>query len=110
MVVTKHRGYEQRLTIRATRDEWELLGARAQAAQLSVSRYLIETGLTSANPPTPEARAERERLLYELRKIGVNLNQLARRANSGLAVPPEPLERTLAAASAIMAQLQGGAS
>lgn len=108
--MTKHRGFEQRLTIRATRSEWERLSERAQAAQLSVSRYLIETGLTSANPPTPEGRAERERLLFQLRKVGVNLNQLARRANSGLPVPMDRLERTLNVAQTLMTQLQGHAS
>ncbi|MGH2365749.1 MAG: plasmid mobilization protein [Chloroflexota bacterium] len=108
--MSKHRGYHHQLTIRATKTERKHLGERAKAAQLSISRYLIETGLTSANPPTPESRAERERLVFQLRKVGVNLNQLARRANAGLPVPLERLERTLNATAAIMDQLQGGAS
>jgi len=108
--VSKHRGYHHRLTIRATKTERKHLGERAQAAHLSVSRYLVEAALTSANPPTPESRAERERLLFQLRKIGVNLNQLARRANAGLPVPIERLDGTLSAAQTVMAQLQGGAS
>ena len=77
--MSKHRGYHYRLTIRATKTERKHLGERAKSVHLSVSRYLVEAALTSANPPTPESRAERERLLFQLRKVGVNLNQLAQR-------------------------------
>jgi len=88
--VSKHRGYHHRLTIRATKTERKHLGERANAAHLSVARYLVEAALTSANPPTPETRAERERLLFQVRKVGVNLNQLARRANAGLPLQCRP--------------------
>jgi len=84
------------------------LRARAGAAGLSVARYLVEAGLGEA-VMTPAERAARERALFHLRKVGVNLNQLARRLNGGRAVPPAALEAALAATADAATQLGRGA-
>ncbi len=83
--------------MRVTYDEHQELAERAHAARRSLSRYLIESGLRgrppklqSALPPSPEERAILEGLFFQLRKAGVNLNQLAHRENSAAYTDAEP--------------------
>ena len=73
--------YGLRPSVRATDDELCELRKRAKSAKLSLSRYLVECGLRSGNPPDPRERELRERALFEVRKAGVNLNQVARCLN-----------------------------
>jgi hypothetical protein len=89
--------------------ELERLRARATASGLSLSRYLVECALAPDRIPSPEDRARLERALFHLRKVGVNLNQVARKLNGGEAVPPPQLERALEATARAAEGLQGSA-
>ncbi len=99
--------YDLHISVRVSRTEWTALKARARASGRSLSRYLAEAGLGSADClPDPTLRAERARALLHLRKVGVNLNQLARRLNSGGPVASHQVATTLAAVEAAAAELR----
>ena len=100
--------YEHKLTVRVSSDELRHLRPRAQQAALTLSRFLVESGLAGCPPPlTAEERALRQRAIFHARKIGVNLNQIARQLNSGSAVAADRLDAALDAASEALAQLTG---
>jgi hypothetical protein len=80
--------YPKMVTVRVTTEEHAEILRVAGLARMSASRLLATTvikrkipALRQTPPPTRERRQEMEFLLYELRKIGVNLNQLAHRTN-----------------------------
>ena len=87
-----------RLTVRVAASELATIAERAGRARLSASRYLAECALRGKLPPMREAlpastqdRAQIEGLMAELRKVGVNLNQLARRRNRArFGIAPAP--------------------
>jgi hypothetical protein len=97
--------YPHRFTVRCTKVEHRLLVERVKASGLSVSRFLIETGLRSTDPAAAKDRARLERLLFQLHKIGVNLNQLTRRLNTGIPVSADALEAALQATAAAASAL-----
>lgn len=81
--------YPKAVTVRVTLSEHQEILSRAERARLSASRYLVRCGLSRRLPPISDRPSpsqkelqELEFLLYELRKVGVNLNQLARRQNT----------------------------
>lgn len=76
--------YTERLTVRATPEEAARVRADAAAAGLTVSRYLVRqaTGRESVLIGA-EVRDELAALRRALSRVGSNLNQLARAANSG---------------------------
>jgi hypothetical protein len=102
------REYTRRFSVRASEQELAQLRVRARRAGLSLSRYLVESGLALADAPTPEERRQRERALFHVRRVGLNLNQIARRLNSPLPVAEEELAETLAAVRAAVSDLAGG--
>jgi len=67
--------------VRVTEEELVDLRSRAKTNKLSLSRYLVEAGLAKNKVLTPEEREREERAIYHLRKIGVNLNQIAKAMN-----------------------------
>ncbi len=102
--------YPKAVTVRVTLDEHAQIRERAGRARLSDSRYLARCGLekrlppmSDRTPPTEEERKDLEFLLFELRKVGTNLNQLAKRTNSArlLGRTPPPLARVEQAASMV---------
>lgn len=97
--------YRCEFTIRVTGDERDQLRGRARSARLSLSRYLVEAALAD-RPLSRTDRAQRDRALFHLRKVGVNLNQLTRRINSGAVVPSEALDEALNAVLAAADQLR----
>lgn len=99
--------YAIRLTVRVTEAERRRLGDRARGAGLSASRYLVEAGLAATDPPDPAERATLEAALFHLRKVGVNLNQIARRLNAGDRPPPAALDRALEAADEALRRFIG---
>ncbi len=101
--------YGCEFTIRATKEERERLLQRARAGGLSLSRYLVEAGLTT-EVPGPEERALRERALFHTRKIGVNLNQIAHKLNAEAVVPPAELRTALEATAQALTRLAGTAA
>jgi hypothetical protein len=90
--------YPVPIFVRATEDEAKAIRAHAIRSDRSVSRYLAELGAREDGVPLPPrpTDAELSALRYLLRKVGVNLNQLAHRENSadagGPAEPPSEAE------------------
>ncbi len=80
--------YPKSITVRVTLEEHQQIGEWADRVNLSHSRYLVTKGLGRRLPPlrdtmpaSPDDRRQIEFLMIELRKIGVNLNQLAKNYN-----------------------------
>jgi hypothetical protein len=65
------------ILVRATAAERQAIRKRADTAELSLSRYLVKRALSDQPPPTPEEKDATRQLLYELKKAGNNLNQIA---------------------------------
>lgn len=93
---------DQQLTVRVSQEEKREIERRAEAAGRSVSRYLAESGLPEGEKGGQQMMSseEREELIEELRKlfreirsIGGNVNQIARRLNQRKAVGQEAIER-----------------
>ena len=99
--------YQHHFSVRVTKEELRELHARAAAASLSLARYLVEVGLASPCPPTVEERRERQQALFHVRKVGVNLNQLTRRLNSGTPVAADRLDDALEAVASAVRRLAG---
>src|SRR5215467_4365353 len=72
--------YPKKILARATADEHQRVVTRAKAAELSVSRFLIECALT-VEVASSEDRSQRERALREIRRVGNNVNQIAHQLN-----------------------------
>ena len=76
------------VSFRLTPDERAAVEARAKKAGLSRSDYLRRMALKGHITVAPPARLD-FKLVAELNRIGVNLNQLTRAANATGQVPPE---------------------
>ena len=68
------------IVIRVTKQEKERLIKKSQEADMTLSEYLIEQGLERDIVIIEDVK----NLVYELRKIGNNINQLTHLANSGM--------------------------
>ena len=66
--------------IRVTKQEKERLIKKSQKAEMSLSEYIIEQALEKDIVVVEDVK----NLVYELRKIGNNINQLTRLANGGI--------------------------
>lgn len=73
--------YNKTVIVRVTEQELMDLRTRAKENNLSLSRYLVEAGLAKDKVLTPKEREREERAIFHVRKIGVNLNQIARSLN-----------------------------
>jgi hypothetical protein len=89
--------YPIAITVRATREEARRIERNARKAGRNRSRFLAELGAADGAaeklppPASPEYVAALEALMFQLRKAGVNLNQLAHRENSAdVGGPLEP--------------------
>lgn len=92
--------------VRATDEEAAKIRENAAAARRPLSRFLAEAGTRTDGKALPDVdviRQEKARemdvlegLMFQLRKVGINLNQLAHRENSadlgGAALPPTDAE------------------
>jgi hypothetical protein len=98
--------YPDAFTVRCTPDEHRELAERAAAHELSLSRYCVWAGKREAPPPSAEETQRLRRLLYDLHKLGNNVNQLAHTLHAsrkGNAPPPSTAD--IAAAAASLAEL-----
>jgi len=94
--------YPKKILARATADEHQRVATRAKAAELSVSRFLIECALT-VEVASSEDRSQRERALREIRRVGNNLNQVAHQLNLQTGtVDHDEVERTLIAVREVL--------
>ena len=91
--------------MRATKSEHERLVSRAKEAQLSLSRFLVECGL-SKDAPTWEDRQQRERAIIQLIRTGNNLNQIAKQLNAQRGtIDYANLEQTIKTLKAMLQQI-----
>ena len=74
---------KRKLNVYLLDDEWEILQAKKDEAGMSQSEYIRNMILFGAAHERSIFSKEGERgLIYEINKIGTNLNQIAARANS----------------------------
>src|SRR5882724_4501030 len=73
----RQKQYPKGALVRLTNDEHMRLTELGKRADLSFSRFLVESGLTG-QAPTNEDRIQRERAILQLARVGNNLNQIAR--------------------------------
>ncbi|MGH9761498.1 MAG: plasmid mobilization protein [Blastocatellia bacterium] len=98
--------YPKRVQVRATSDEHARLTELAKQSELSLSRFLVEPGLTG-KAPTPADRVVRERALLQLIRVGNNLNQIAKQLNSQRGVlSSSTVEDTLAALKTMLERIE----
>ncbi len=84
--------YIKQILARTTEKEFAELHDRAKKANLSLSRYLVKSALSDGQVLTIEEREEINNLRYEVRKVGINLNQIAYQINisqRGKGEPPK---------------------
>lgn len=98
--------YEKRLCVRVTNEELEYLEKKAVGKGLSMSRYLVESGLATNKILNSEEREILERAIFHVRKIGVNLNQIAKVLNGGGDIAGQELRDTLEKQSATLEELK----
>ena len=61
-------------------DEWEIVKANAERMNLSTTRYIVKMSLNGNS--VPQDIFDVAELTRQLSKIGTNINQLARKANT----------------------------
>lgn len=83
---------DKRVEIRVCQQEYEKLEKHAlEAGYLNVAQYLRESGLTRKQITSPSTKQkEKNQWLYEINRIGNNVNQIARHLNQGQ-VPDEEM-------------------
>ncbi|MBX9676305.1 MAG: MobC family plasmid mobilization relaxosome protein [Methylotenera sp.] len=83
---------DKRVEIRVCQQEYEKLEKYAlEAGYLNVAQYLRESGLTRKQITSPSTKQkEKNQWLYEINRIGNNVNQIARHLNQGK-VPDEEI-------------------
>jgi len=102
----RQKKYPKVFTLRATEGEHERLVNRASEARLSLSRFLVECGL-SKDAPTWEDRQQRERAIIQLIRAGNNLNQIAKQLNAQRGtIDYANLEQTLKTLRAMLQQIE----
>jgi hypothetical protein len=74
--------YPKKVLVRLTETEKLTIEKNAKHSQLSVSRFLVRSGVGDKCGLDPAERELRERVIYELRRVGVNLNQIAYALNA----------------------------
>lgn len=72
-----------RTTVRLTEEEFERILRESQATGLSLPKLLKQRYFKSSPLKVLMSKEERHALAAELRRIGNNVNQIARRMNSG---------------------------
>jgi len=83
---------DKRVEIRVCQQEYEKLEKHAlEAGYLNVAQYLRESGLSQKQITSPSTKQkEKNQWLYEINRIGNNVNQIARHLNQGK-VPDEEM-------------------
>lgn len=76
---------DKRVEIRVCQQEYEKLEKHAlQTGYFNVAQYLRESGLTRKQITSPSTKQkEKNQWLYEINRIGNNVNQIARLLNQG---------------------------
>ncbi len=97
------RKFISKILLRVTPAEHEAIKKRAADHELSLSRFAVESALRDHPPLTKLEREQRIQMIFDLRKLGNNLNQIARAVNSARLSkqPPPPQKEFLAAADSV---------
>lgn len=94
--MSEHADHRSRIvSVRFRNREWETVRGRALECGMAPSAYLRSIAL-GAVPKTRPNLANRE-AIHQLARVGNNLNQLAKRVNSGLPVARGEILEVLAA-------------
>lgn len=98
---------KKNISVRPTPDELQLLHERAESFGFkSLSKYLIERGLREGEMIVSVERERIERLLFEVRRIGRNVNQISRAMNSnGGKYPRTELDRAMAEVARLVGEV-----
>ncbi len=84
----RRKKYPKLMRVRLTIDEHQQLSQQAKDASMSMSRYIIENALIKNGAPPQDKElvqaslVQREWAIYEVARVGNNLNQIARQLNS----------------------------
>jgi hypothetical protein len=97
------RKFISKILLRVTPAEHLALKKRAADYDLSLSRFAVQSALRDHPPPSRMEREQKIQMLFELRKLGNNINQIARAVNSARLSkqPPPPQKEILAAADSV---------
>lgn len=108
--------YTEKIRIRVTREELEHLKkcsssfseARFKSGRENFSGYLREKLLGESNYKNKNLEQQIKNVAYELRKIGTNVNQVAKKVNSGKGVSSdiEELKQYLEQIEAVFAEVR----
>jgi hypothetical protein len=102
----RQKQYPKGALVRLTNDEHSRLTELSGKAGLSLSRFLVESGLTG-KAPSPADRMVRERAVMQLIRVGNNLNQIAKQLNSQRgALSSGNLEDTLVALKTMLKRME----
>jgi hypothetical protein len=105
--VAKPKAEYKKITVRLTSAQLETLNERAESfGYKSLSKYLVERGLKEGEMIASVNREHIERLLFEVRKVGVNINQIAREMHRGYSDYSQAyLDRTMQAAEQVIGEI-----
>ncbi len=76
------RKFVSKILLRVTAAEHQALKKRAAKHEISLSRYAVTSALERPIPARKQEREQITQTLFELRKIGSNINQIAHALNS----------------------------
>ena len=108
----KIKNYDKQVLALCSEAERRQLHERARKAGESLSRYLVKSGLGDERSlPTKEEKEAFKDAIFQVRKIGVNLNQIAQslhaaRHGSGQKPPPEQIAAAIAEVEEVIKQLK----
>lgn len=106
---TESRQRRKKIQVRVTDAEHAVLLAKAQAAGVTAGGFLRAAGFGKATPHTkrraPVDRAAFAEVTRELRRVGTNINQIARVLNRGEGIAPPMLHDALAALAQVLRQV-----
>ena len=101
------------MRVRLSIDEHKQLSNRAKDSGMSLSRYIIENALTNNGTKSQDKALvqatlmQREWAIYEVARIGNNLNQIARQLNSQRgSISSERIEHALTAVAEKLTDLR----
>lgn len=98
--------YPRRLLIRMTTEERRTLGRKAHAAELSISRFVIQSAMRGKAPPSQAERAELESLMFLVKRAANVLTRLLANARAmRLIGADKEIEEQLKGASDILLRL-----
>ena len=109
----RQKQYEKSILVRVSNDEYWQLTERSERSGVSLSRLLVESALSNV-ALTDEQREEaavaffqRDWAIFEVARVGNNLNQIARQLNSQRgAISTEKIEQVLTATYEVLCDLR----